>query len=96
MFFVNVVVAQGCAADRTRKVTLQSRKHEATMVVPPGRLVAALLLLLPTAFGLHFYVDQSTPRCFLEEVPPETLIVGEYKNPDFVVFGSPGFTGVVS
>ena len=43
--------------------------------------------------ALHFYVSPENPRCFLEEVPAETLVVGEYKNPDFVVWGSPSFTG---
>lgn len=47
--------------------------------------------------ALYFYVTDQ-PRCFIEEVPSETLVVGSYKNPDFIEWGTTGseFTGVVS
>jgi hypothetical protein len=63
------------------------------------RLAATLLLAALTARAadaLYFYLAEGEARCFIEEVPPETLIVGNYKNPDFVPFGSTGFTGSVS
>ena len=56
-------------------------------------LVGAMLAARP-AVGLYTYITESAPpRCFIEEVPADTLIVGSYKNPDFVTWGSPGFTG---
>jgi p24 family protein alpha len=52
------------------------------------------LLFLQSVLGLYFYVADSTPKCFIEEVPEDTLIVGTYKNPDFIPFGSSAFTGI--
>lgn len=57
-----------------------------------ARRALLLALLARAAQGVYFHVE-STPRCFIEEVPPETLVVGAYKNPDFVPFGQPDFTG---
>ena len=54
------------------------------------------VLLLQLASSLYFFITDGQQRCFIEEVPAETLIVGTYKNPDFVPFGKPEFTGVVS
>ena len=60
-------------------------------------IISAVLLSLlcaPTR-ALYFYLEPSEPRCFLEELPPDTTVVGKYKNPDYVAFGSPGFNGMV-
>ena len=59
-------------------------------------LIVSIFLLLPIN-ALYFYVTDQ-PRCFIEEVPSETLVVGSYKNPDFIQWGTPNveFTGVVS
>jgi len=59
------------------------------------RRALALLALVPCAHALYFYLPEGSSKCFMEEVPPETLFVGSYKNPDFVPFGSTGFTGSV-
>lgn len=36
---------------------------------------AMLALVLPTN-ALYFYMDATTPRCFMEELPKDTLVVG--------------------
>lgn len=59
------------------------------------RKACLLAALLQLASALYFYLPEGSSKCFLEEVPPDTLFVGNYKNPDFVPFGSPGFTGSV-
>jgi hypothetical protein len=59
-------------------------------------LAAAALLSLHPAHSLYFFITDGQQRCFIEEVPAETLIVGTYKSPDFVPFGRTDFTGVVS
>lgn len=64
---------------------LACRPHPHLPPAAPGRRPAA---------GVYFYVVEGQNRCFLEEVPAETLIVGSYRSPDVVRFGSPGFTGV--
>jgi hypothetical protein len=45
---------------------------------PPSWLLftaATLSLVLPTN-ALYFYMDATTPRCFMEELPKDTLVVG--------------------
>lgn len=34
-------------------------------------------LILP-AQSLYFYMDASTPKCFFEELPKDTLVVGAF------------------
>ncbi|RMZ78859.1 hypothetical protein DV738_g3663, partial [Chaetothyriales sp. CBS 135597] len=47
--------------------------------VAPAALLS-LLSLLPTAsHALYFYIDGTTPKCFYEELPKDTLVVGTYK-----------------
>ncbi|KAA0149074.1 hypothetical protein FNF27_04564 [Cafeteria roenbergensis] len=46
-------------------------------------LLAGLALPAPSA-GLYFYVTEGQHRCFLEEVPQDTLVVAQYKNPDLI------------
>lgn len=47
-------------------------------------LLAALLLHRCGAMDsdLYLYVTEGQPRCFIEELPGETLIIGSYKHPD--------------
>ncbi|RMZ75026.1 hypothetical protein DV737_g5510, partial [Chaetothyriales sp. CBS 132003] len=41
---------------------------------------AVLLSFLPAASqALYFYIDGTTPKCFYEELPKDTLVVGTYK-----------------
>ena len=35
-----------------------------------------LLSILPSVFGLYFYLEGSEQKCFLEELPKETLVTG--------------------
>lgn len=57
-------------------------KHITTMrptIPSPSWLlstVALLCLVLPTN-ALYFYMDATTPRCFMEELPKDTLVVGQ-------------------
>lgn len=42
-------------------------------------IVLNLLVLLNFCFGLHFYMDTHDRKCFLEEVPADTLVSGKYR-----------------
>jgi hypothetical protein len=53
------------------------------------------LIVLQQAESIYFHVVEGQSKCFIEEVPSETLVVASYKNPDFVEFGKPDFTGTV-
>ncbi|MCJ1350975.1 MAG: emp24p/erv25p- protein [Icmadophila ericetorum] len=70
----------------------------------PSRLSCSLLLMwilsiVTPGNGLYFYMDSTTPKCFYEELPKDTMVVGNYKaeqyessingytnNPDLKVF----------
>jgi len=38
-----------------------------------------LALLAAPTHALYFYLDGSTPKCFFEELPKDTLVVGHYE-----------------
>ena len=40
------------------------------------KLSALAALVLPTQ-ALYFYMDGTSPKCFYEELPKDTLVVGE-------------------
>mmetsp|Transcript_25253 Transcript_25253/g.60772 ORF Transcript_25253/g.60772 Transcript_25253/m.60772 type:complete len:224 (-) Transcript_25253:283-954(-) len=56
--------------------------------------IPALLLLLlpalPATQGFYFFLSKDVPRCFIEDVPHDMLVMGNYKVPsdakDIVVF----------
>jgi len=37
-----------------------------------------LLSILPSVFGLYFYLEGSEQKCFTEELPKETVVTGHY------------------
>ncbi|KAI0793940.1 emp24/gp25L/p24 family/GOLD-domain-containing protein [Fomes fomentarius] len=46
----------------------------------PPLLSLCLLLVLATAVNaLHFYLDTNEKRCFIEELPTDTIVEGHYK-----------------
>jgi len=69
----------------------QVRRYKPTMEIshprPLGLLQSMLLILVlgltvPTQ-ALYFYLEGTTPKCFYEELPKDTLVVGE-QDPSFV------------
>lgn len=46
-----------------------------TMLLRP--LLSATCLLASSAQALFFYLDGTTPKCFYEELPKDTLVVGQ-------------------
>lgn len=43
----------------------------------PVSLFLVVLLLIASANALHFYLDASERRCFIEELPTDTVVDGE-------------------
>jgi p24 family protein alpha len=68
-------------------------RSSTSSAIAAGALVLLASMLSPVS-ALYIYITDGQQKCFIEEVPAETLIVGTYKNPDFVPFGRPDFTGV--
>lgn len=46
---------------------------------PRMRTLLPLLSLAAMARALYFYIDVTSPKCFFEELPKDTLVVGHYK-----------------
>jgi len=42
------------------------------------RTLFSLLSLAAAARALYFYIDVTQPKCFYEELPKDTLVVGHY------------------
>jgi hypothetical protein len=43
------------------------------------RSLLPLLSLASMAQALYFFIDVTSPKCFFEELPKDTLVVGHYK-----------------
>lgn len=43
------------------------------------RAILPLLLLSTVAQALYFYIDGTQPKCFFEDLPKGTLVVGHYE-----------------
>jgi hypothetical protein len=41
-------------------------------------LLCAFVLGVPWIQGLHFYLEQAKDKCFLEELPRDTIVLGKY------------------
>ena len=39
----------------------------------------SLVLLLPFTSGLYFHIGETERKCFIEEIPDETMVTGNYK-----------------
>ena len=37
-----------------------------------------VFILIKFSFGLYFHISETERKCFIEEVPDETLVVGLY------------------
>ncbi|KAI0388624.1 emp24/gp25L/p24 family/GOLD [Xylariaceae sp. FL0594] len=47
------------------------------------RAIFPLLTLSSVAQALHFFIDGTAPKCFYEELPKDTLVVGHYEAQEF-------------
>ncbi|KAK1543018.1 emp24/gp25L/p24 family/GOLD, partial [Colletotrichum paranaense] len=54
------------------------RQSHSTSVVDNMRPFLPLLSLSAVAQALYFYIDGTSPKCFFEELPKDTLVVGHY------------------
>ncbi|KAI8049584.1 emp24/gp25L/p24 family/GOLD-domain-containing protein [Syncephalis plumigaleata] len=42
-----------------------------------------LVAVTPLTSAFHFYLDGTTPKCFIEELPKETVVVGHYRAEEY-------------
>ncbi|KAI1171485.1 emp24/gp25L/p24 family/GOLD [Nemania sp. FL0916] len=47
------------------------------------RSILPLLALSPVAQALYFFIDGTQPKCFYEELPKDTLVVGHYHTQEY-------------
>lgn len=60
---------------------LQNHFKVYDLIMPTKPLVSLpflLLLFCATVNALHFYLDANERRCFIEELPTDTVVEGEY------------------
>ncbi|CAH1782702.1 unnamed protein product [Owenia fusiformis] len=41
------------------------------------------ILLIPVISGLYFHIGETEKKCFIEEIPDETMVVGNYRVLDY-------------
>lgn len=56
-----------------------------SLIASPLSLLLAVSQVMPS-FGLYFYIDGVHPKCFFEELPKDTLVVGRSCIPFSLVF----------
>lgn len=45
-----------------------------------GALICVLgIVLIPSTRGLYFHIGETEKKCFIEEIPDETILIGNYK-----------------
>ena len=49
------------------------------MSVSMIRVLGIVLLALPFSSGLYFHIAETERKCFIEEIPDDTMVVGKYK-----------------
>lgn len=77
---VVTITTKGVAHD---VITLSHDTHMITLAVYLSPAMQALLVLvacLGVAQGLYFHIAETEQKCFIEEVPAETMIVGKRSN----------------
>ncbi len=42
-------------------------------------LIFTLFQLIPISYSLFFHISESERKCFIEEIPDDTLVIGKYK-----------------
>lgn len=42
-------------------------------------VVLLFLSIFSTAFGLYFHISESEKKCFIEDIPDDTMVVGKYR-----------------
>lgn len=60
---------------RTLTILQHSRKMRLSLIASPLSLLLAVSQVMP-GFALYFHIDGVHPKCFFEELPKDTLVVG--------------------
>ncbi|CAF0920474.1 unnamed protein product [Rotaria sordida] len=42
-------------------------------------LIISLFQLITISYSLYFHIDETERKCFIEEIPDETLVIGKYR-----------------
>jgi len=43
------------------------------------------LSIFSTAFGLYFHIGESEKKCFIEDIPDDTMVVGKHRVESFAI-----------
>jgi hypothetical protein len=42
-------------------------------------LIFCFVQIIPTSYSLYFHISEAERKCFIEEIPDDTLVIGKYK-----------------
>lgn len=59
-------------------------------------LVVAFLVFVPLSHGLYFHIGETERKCFIEEIPDETMVTGKVDKCNFSLDFELKFTNVPS
>ena len=58
------------------------------MAVVAWLAVSLVFFRLDLAHGLYFHMGETEKKCFIEEIPDETMVIGEFGDPRELLGGS--------
>lgn len=77
-------ISRSCGQEEVTTVSLRQTlprhhcdPHPRTHKMLLTSIVTASCLLASSVQALYFYIDGTTPKCFYEELPKDTLVVGQ-------------------
>lgn len=82
IYRLSVKIRLGTAGvSRGQDITCDAFRHLLFFTIATMRWTIpalSLSVLLVPVQALYFYIDGTTPKCFFEELPKDTLVVGHY------------------
>ena len=52
-------------------------RHSSNSVIMYQKYLFTFIILLPFTSGLYFHIGETERKCFIEEIPDETMVTGE-------------------
>ena len=63
------------------RLTWRAPCTQRSMAVVAWLAVSLVFFRLDLAHGLYFHMGETEKKCFIEEIPDETMVIGEFGDP---------------
>ena len=63
------------------RLTWRAPCTQRNMAVVAWLAVSLVFFQLDLAHGLYFHMGETEKKCFIEEIPDETMVIGEFGDP---------------